>query len=194
MRTADCSTILGEDDAIISDALNHASIIDGVRLSKPSGSVTRTTTWRTSIVSSGRCVLSLQAHRDRWRLSMDGIVADLGAICDLAERHKALVDGRRLASVGFMGAHGRGSHEARGVVGRIDVLTGTSARRLRPHPRLHQRAQRDRRAPAPAQPAYLFSNTLAPVIAATSIAVLDLSSPPATSANASSRTRALPKA
>jgi len=124
-------TLLGEDDAIISDALNHASIIDGVRLSKAK---------RFRYANNDMADLERQlkeAASCRFKLiatdgvfSMDGIVADLGAICDLAEKHNALVMVDDSHAVGFMGAHGRGSHEARGVVGRVDVLTGTLGKAL----------------------------------------------------------------
>jgi glycine C-acetyltransferase len=169
-------TLLGEDDAIISDALNHASIIDGVRLSKAK---------RFRYANNDMADLERQlkdAAASRFKLiatdgvfSMDGIVANLGAICDLAERHKALVMVDDSHAVGFMGAHGRGSHEARGVMGRVDVLTGTLGKALGGASGGYTSGRKEivellRQRSRP----YLFSNTLAPVIAATSIAVLDL--------------------
>ncbi|MDT7788491.1 MAG: glycine C-acetyltransferase, partial [Pseudonocardiales bacterium] len=124
-------TLLGEEDAIISDALNHASIIDGVRLSKAK---------RFRYANNDMADLERQltdAASSRFKLiatdgvfSMDGIVANLRAICDLAEKHQALVMVDDSHAVGFMGAHGRGSHEARGVVGRVDVITGTLGKAL----------------------------------------------------------------
>src|SRR5881628_3705395 len=124
-------TILTEEDAVISDALNHASIIDGVRLSKAK---------RFRYANNDMADLERQlkdAASLRFKLiatdgvfSMDGIVADLGAICELAERYGALVMVDDSHAVGFMGANGRGSHEARGVMGRVDVLTGTLGKAL----------------------------------------------------------------
>jgi len=169
-------TVLGEQDAIISDALNHASIIDGVRLCKAR-----------RLRYANRNLAELEQHlKDtqdcRTRLiatdgvfSMDGIVANLAAICDLAETHRALVMVDDSHAVGFMGANGRGSHEARGVVGRVDVLTGTLGKALGGASGGYTSGRREivellRQRSRP----YLFSNTLAPVIAATSIAVLDL--------------------
>ncbi len=169
-------TLLGEEDAVISDALNHASIIDGVRLSKAK---------RFRYANNDMADLERQlgeAASCRFKLiatdgvfSMDGIVADLAAICDLAERHGALVMVDDSHAVGVMGAHGRGSHEARGVLGRVDVLTGTLGKALGGASGGYTSGRREivellRQRSRP----YLFSNTLAPVIAATSIAVLDL--------------------
>src|SRR5213594_2536051 len=124
-------TILTEEDAVISDALNHASIIDGIRLSKAK---------RFRYANNDMADLERQlkdAASSRFKLiatdgvfSMDGIVADLGAICDLAERYRALVMVDDSHAVGFMGANGRGSHDARGVVGRVDILTGTLGKAL----------------------------------------------------------------
>src|SRR6266498_4084491 len=169
-------TLLGEEDAIVSDVLNHASIIDGVRLSKAK---------RFRYANNDKADLERQlqeASSCRFKLiatdgvfSMDGIVADLGAICDLAERHKALVMVDDSHAVGFMGEHGRGSHEARGVMARVDVLTGTLGKALGGASGGYTSGRREivellRQRSRP----YLFSNTLAPVIAATSVAVLDL--------------------
>jgi len=169
-------TILGEEDAVISDALNHASIIDGIRLSKAK---------RFRYANNDMADLDRQlvaAKESRFRLiatdgvfSMDGILADLGAICDLADRHGALVFVDDSHAVGFMGKNGRGSHEARNVVGRVDVLTGTLGKALGGASGGYTSGRKEivellRQRSRP----YLFSNTLAPVIAATSIAVLDL--------------------
>ncbi|MDQ2952180.1 MAG: glycine C-acetyltransferase, partial [Chloroflexota bacterium] len=169
-------TILGEEDAVISDSLNHASIIDGIRLSKAK---------RFRYANNDMADLEKQlvaAKDSRFKLiatdgvfSMDGILADLAAICDLADRHGALVFVDDSHAVGFMGERGRGSHEARGVLGRIDVLTGTLGKALGGASGGYTSGRKEivellRQRSRP----YLFSNTLAPVIAATSVAVLDL--------------------
>jgi glycine C-acetyltransferase len=169
-------TILGEKDAVISDALNHASIIDGIRLSKAQR-------FRYANNDMSDLERQLVAAKDaRFKLiatdgvfSMDGIVADLRAICDLADTHGALVFVDDSHAVGFMGKNGKGSHEARGVLGRIDVLTGTLGKALGGASGGYTSGRKEivellRQRSRP----YLFSNTLAPVIAATSIAVLDL--------------------
>ena len=165
-----------EDDAIISDALNHASIIDGVRLSKAQ---------RFRYANNDMSDLERQlqaAARCRYRIvatdgvfSMDGTVADLAAICDLADRYGALVMVDDSHAVGVMGVSGRGSHEHAGVVGRIDLLTGTLGKALGGASGGYTSGRRElveylRQRSRP----YLFSNTLMPAIAATSIAVLDL--------------------
>ena len=169
-------TILGEQDAIISDALNHASIIDGIRLSKAKR-------FRYGNNDMADLEKQLVAAKDsRFKLiatdgvfSMDGILADLSAICDLADKYGALVFVDDSHAVGFMGEHGKGSHEARGVLGRIDVLTGTLGKALGGASGGYTSGRKEivellRQRSRP----YLFSNTLAPVIAATSVAVLDL--------------------
>ncbi|HUQ42138.1 MAG TPA: glycine C-acetyltransferase [Candidatus Limnocylindrales bacterium] len=169
-------TILGEEDAVISDSLNHASIIDGIRLSKAKR-------FRYANNDMADLKKQLEAAKDaRFKLiatdgvfSMDGILADLGAICDLADQHGALVFVDDSHAVGFMGTNGRGSHEARGVVGRVDILTGTLGKALGGASGGYTSGRKEivallRQRSRP----YLFSNTLAPVIAATSIAVLDL--------------------
>ena len=165
-----------EQDAIISDALNHASIIDGVRLSKAQ---------RFRYANNDMADLERQlqaASGCRYRIiatdgvfSMDGIVADLRAICDLADRHGALVMVDDSHAVGVMGKSGRGSHEHAGVVGRVDLLTGTLGKALGGASGGYTSGRRDlveylRQRSRP----YLFSNTLMPTIAATSVAVLDL--------------------
>jgi glycine C-acetyltransferase len=169
-------TILGEEDAVISDALNHASIIDGIRLSKAK---------RFRYANNDMADLERQlvaAKDSRFKLiatdgvfSMDGILADLRGICDLADRHSALVFVDDSHAVGFMGKNGKGSHEARGVMGRVDILTGTLGKALGGASGGYTSGRREivellRQRSRP----YLFSNTLAPVIAATSVAVLDL--------------------
>jgi len=169
-------TILTEEDAVISDALNHASIIDGIRLSKAKR-------FRYANNDMADLERQLEAAKDsRFNLiatdgvfSMDGIVADLRAICDLADKHGALVFVDDSHAVGFMGPNGRGSHEARGVMGRVDVLTGTLGKALGGASGGYTSGRKEivellRQRSRP----YLFSNTLAPMIAATSVAVLDL--------------------
>ncbi|MXY33156.1 MAG: glycine C-acetyltransferase, partial [Boseongicola sp. SB0664_bin_43] len=169
-------TILGPEDAVISDALNHASIIDGIRLCKAR---------RLRYANSDMADLEaqLQAAADaRFRLvatdgvfSMDGHVAPLSAICDLAERHDAMVMVDDSHAVGVMGPSGRGSIEHCGVMGRVGIVTGTLGKALGGASGGYVSARREivdwlRQRSRP----YLFSNTLAPVIAATSIKVLDL--------------------
>jgi len=167
---------LSEEDAIISDALNHASIIDGVRLCKAQ----RFRYANDDMVDLEQQLVAAAGARTRLIatdgvFSMDGIIANLGAICDLAERHDALVMVDDSHAVGFMGAHGRGSHEHRGVMGRVDLITGTLGKALGgasggyvsgPREIIAWLRQRSR--------PYLFSNSLAPAIAAASIAVLEL--------------------
>ncbi|WP_069299189.1 glycine C-acetyltransferase [Neptunicoccus sediminis] len=169
-------TLLGAEDAIISDALNHASIIDGVRLCKAQ---------RYRYANSDMADLERQliAAKDaRFRLiatdgvfSMDGFVAKLPQICDLAEKHDALVMVDDSHSVGFMGENGRGTAEHCGVEGRVDIITGTLGKALGGASGGYTAASarvvdwlRQRSRP------YLFSNTLAPVIAQSSIAVFDM--------------------
>ena len=165
-----------EDDAIVSDSLNHASIIDGVRLSKAQR-------FRYANNDMADLERQLQAASDcRYRIvatdgvfSMDGIVADLASICDLADRYDALVMVDDSHAVGVMGASGRGSHEHAGVMGRIDLLTGTLGKALGGASGGYTSGRRElvdylRQRSRP----YLFSNTLMPAIAATSVAVLDL--------------------
>ena len=169
-------TLLDENDAVISDALNHASIIDGVRLCKAR---------RLRYANNDMADLErqLEAARDRqFKLiatdgvfSMDGIVANLPAICDLAERHGAMVMVDDSHAVGFVGETGRGTPELCGVEGRVDILTGTLGKALGGASGGYTAARaeivewlRQRSRP------YLFSNSLAPVIAATSLKVLDL--------------------
>lgn len=124
-------TILGPDDAIVSDELNHASIIDGIRLCKA-----RRLRYRNNDMADLRARLS-EAKDARYRLiatdgvfSMDGYVADLAAICELADEHDALVMVDDSHAVGFVGPRGRGTHEHCGVMDRIDILTGTLGKAL----------------------------------------------------------------
>ncbi len=169
-------TLLGEEDAIISDALNHASIIDGVRLCKAR---------RLRYANNDMADLEQQlqnASDCRFRLiatdgvfSMDGIVANLQAICDLADQYDAMVMVDDSHAVGFVGDNGRGTPEYCGVEGRIDIITGTLGKALggasggytvASAPVVDWLRQRSR--------PYLFSNTLAPPIAAASLKVFDL--------------------
>ena len=168
-------TILGPQDAIISDSLNHASIIDGVRLC-------RAQRYRYKNADMASLEENLIAAADaRYRLiatdgvfSMDGTIAPLKAICDLAEKYDAIVMVDDSHAVGFMGASGRGTLEHCGVEGRVDIVTGTLGKALGGAMGGYVAASgvlvewlRQRSRP------YLFSNTLAPVIAATSLSVLD---------------------
>ncbi|ASJ73319.1 glycine C-acetyltransferase [Granulosicoccus antarcticus] len=169
-------TILGPEDAIISDALNHASIIDGVRLCKAK---------RLRYANSDMSDLEtqLQAAKDcRFKLiatdgvfSMDGYIAKLGEICDLAEQYGAMVMVDESHAVGFMGKTGRGSIEHCNVMGRVDIVTGTLGKALGGASGGYTSGKKEvidwlRQRSRP----YLFSNTLAPVIAQTSIKVLDM--------------------
>ncbi|NNC91618.1 MAG: glycine C-acetyltransferase [Acidimicrobiia bacterium] len=169
-------TLLDEQDAIISDALNHASIIDGVRLCKAQR-------YRYANNDMADLEVKLQeAAGARYRLiatdgvfSMDGILADLPAICDLADQYDAMVMVDDSHAVGFVGAGGRGTPEALGVEDRIDIRTGTLGKALGGASGGYTAASaeivewlRQRSRP------YLFSNSLAPVIAATSRTALDL--------------------
>ncbi len=169
-------TILGPEDAIISDALNHASIIDGVRLCKAKR-------FRYNNNDMADLEKQLQESQDsRFRLiitdgvfSMDGILANLSAICDLADKYNALVAVDDSHAVGFMGKNGRGTHEHCGVMGRVDIITGTLGKALGGASGGYTSGRKEfvewlRQRSRP----YLFSNTLAPVIAATSIKVLDI--------------------
>lgn len=169
-------TLLDERDAVISDALNHASIIDGIRLSKAR---------RLRYAHNDMEALAVQlveAKDARVRLiatdgvfSMDGTIADLQAICELAERHDAMVMIDDCHATGFLGARGRGTHEYRDVTGRVDIITGTLGKALGGASGGYTSGRREviewlRQRSRP----YLFSNTLMPVIAATSLKVLQL--------------------
>ncbi|MBA3707860.1 MAG: glycine C-acetyltransferase [Planctomycetes bacterium] len=169
-------TLLGAEDAVISDALNHASIIDGIRLSKAQR-------FRYANNDMADLARQLEAAKDcRYKLiatdgvfSMDGTIADLAAICDLADRHQALVMVDDSHAVGFIGEHGRGTPELRGVEGRIDILTGTFGKALGGASGGYTAGRRQivdwlRQRSRP----YLFSNSVAPVIAATTLTALDL--------------------
>ena len=170
-------TLLGEDDAIVSDALNHASIIDGVRLSKAK----RYRYANNDMADLEAKLLEAKAAGARFIMiatdgvfSMDGIVADLHRVCDLAEAHGAITMVDDSHAVGFMGARGRGTHEHCEVMGRVDILTGTRGKALGGASGGYTAGKREviewlRNRSRP----YLFSNSLAPVIAAASLRVLD---------------------
>jgi len=171
-------TLLGPEDAIISDTLNHASIIDGVRLCKAKR-------YRYANSDMADLEVQLQAANEagaRFKLvatdgvfSMDGYIARLSELCDLAERYDAMVMVDDSHAVGFVGATGRGSIEHCGVMGRVDIVTGTLGKALGGASGGYTCAKREvvdwlRQRSRP----YLFSNTLAPVIAATTIKVIDM--------------------
>ena len=169
-------TLLGADDAVISDELNHASIIDGVRLCKAKR-------FRYKNNDMADLAAQLEAAKGARRIlivtdgvfSMDGYLANLPAICDLADEHGALVMVDDSHAVGFMGERGRGTHEHHGVMDRIDIITGTLGKALGGASCGYTsgRAEiieylRQRSRP------YLFSNTVAPSIVAASIKAIDL--------------------
>ncbi|ACR30506.1 glycine C-acetyltransferase [Burkholderia glumae] len=171
-------TLLGEEDAIISDELNHASIIDGVRLSKAK----RFRYKNNDLRDLEAKLQEADAAGARFKLvatdgvfSMDGIIADLKGICELAERYGALVMVDDSHAVGFIGEHGRGTPEYCGVADRVDIVTGTLGKALGGASGGYVAARREivellRQRSRP----YLFSNTLAPSIAEASLAVLEL--------------------
>jgi glycine C-acetyltransferase len=169
-------TLLGPEDAVISDELNHASIIDGIRLCKAQRS-----RYKHNDMADLEAKLA-EAKDARLRLiatdgcfSMDGTIADLGVICDLAEKHQALTMIDDAHATGFLGRNGRGTHEYRGVMGRIDIITGTlgkalggasggfTSARKRIVELLRQRSR-----------PYLFSNSVAPHIVAGTIKALEI--------------------
>ena len=169
-------TILGEEDAVISDALNHASIIDGVRLCKAK----RFRYANNDMAELEKCLNEAQGSRIRLIatdgvFSMDGTVANLEGICDLAEKYGALVMVDDSHAVGFMGDGGRGTPEYRGVTDRVHIITGTLGKAMGGASGGYTSAKKEivamlRQRSRP----YLFSNTLAPSIAAASIKVLEL--------------------
>jgi len=192
LRTEDCilysscfdangglfETLLGEEDAVISDELNHASIVDGIRLCKA-----KRYRYRNNDMADLEAKLrEADAAGARFKLiatdgvfSMDGIVADLKSICDLADRHGAVTMVDDSHAVGFVGEGGRGTPELRGVEGRIDILTGTLGKAMGGASGGYTAGRKEiiqllRQRSRP----YLFSNSLAPCIAATSLAVLTL--------------------
>lgn len=169
-------TILGPEDAIISDALNHASIIDGVRLCKSKR-------YRYANNDMADLRTQLEAAKDaRYRLiatdgvfSMDGVIANLPAICDLADEYDAMVMVDDSHAVGFVGPNGGGTPDYWGVADRIDVITGTLGKALGGASGGYTSGHKEvidwlRQRSRP----YLFSNSLAPVIASTTVATLDM--------------------
>src|SRR5690349_1183900 len=169
-------TLLGPEDAIISDELNHASIIDGVRLCKAQR-------FRYANNDMGDLEAKLKdAAGARFKMiatdgvfSMDGCIAHLPAICDLAEKHHALVMVDDSHAVGFMGRRGRGTHEFHHVMGRVDILTGTLGKALGGASGGYTSGRKEiiemlRQRSRP----YLFSNSVAPPIVAASLKVLEL--------------------
>jgi glycine C-acetyltransferase len=169
-------TLLGEEDAVISDALNHASIIDGVRLSKAK---------RFRYANNDMAALEEElkkAEGSRFKLiatdgvfSMDGIIANLKGVCDLAEKYGAIVMVDDSHAVGFVGKNGRGSAEHCGVEGRVDIITGTLGKALGGASGGYTSGKRQvvdwlRQRSRP----YLFSNTLMPAIAGASLKVFDI--------------------
>jgi glycine C-acetyltransferase len=168
--------LFSEEDAIVSDALNHASIIDGVRLCKAK----RYRYAHSNMEELEACLKEAQAQRFRIIVtdgvfSMDGDIARLNEICDLADRYDALVMVDECHATGFIGKTGRGTHEHHGVMGRVDIITGTLGKSLGgamggftsgPKEIIDMLRQRSR--------PYLFSNSLAPSIVGGSIAVFDM--------------------
>jgi glycine C-acetyltransferase len=169
-------TLLNADDAVISDALNHASIIDGIRLCKAERYRYSNNDMQdleqqleTSASASNRLIVTDGVF------SMDGTIADLKGICDLADKHSAMTMIDDCHAAGFLGENGRGTHEYRGVMGRIDIITGTLGKALGGASGGYTSGRKEvvgwlRQRSRP----YLFSNSVAPMIAASSIAVLDL--------------------
>lgn len=168
--------VLGEEDAVISDALNHASIIDGVRLCKAK----RYRYANNNLDELEQCLV--QAKDSRFKLivtdgvfSMDGVIANLKGLVELAEKHDAIVMVDDSHAVGFTGEQGRGSHELRGVMGRIDILTGTLGKALGGASGGYVSGRKEivellRQRARP----YLFSNTVMPAIAHATLRALDL--------------------
>ena len=171
-------TLFGAEDAIISDALNHASIIDGVRLCKAK---------RYRYANNDMAELEAQlkqadADGARFKLiatdgvfSMDGVIADLKSICDLADKYDALVMVDDSHAVGFIGENGRGTHEYCGVMDRVDIITGTLGKALGGASGGYTSGKKEvidwlRQRSRP----YLFSNSLAPSIVAATIKVIDM--------------------
>jgi glycine C-acetyltransferase len=170
--------LLGPEDAVISDELNHASIIDGIRLCRA-----RRYRYRNNDMADLEAqLIAADAAGAHFKLiatdgvfSMDGIIADLKGICDLADRHDALVMVDDSHAVGFMGANGRGTPEYCGVADRVDIITGTLGKALGGASGGYTSARKEivtwlRQRSRP----YLFSNTLAPMVAAASLKVLDM--------------------
>ena len=169
-------TLLGPEDAVISDELNHASIIDGVRLCKAKRLRYHNNDMedlKAKLEEAKDCRIKLIATDGVF--SMDGYIANLKGICDLAEQYDALVMVDDSHAVGFMGEHGRGTAEYCGVMGRVDIITGTFGKALGGASGGYTAAKKEiidllRQRSRP----YLFSNTLAPAICAATIKTIDL--------------------
>jgi glycine C-acetyltransferase len=169
-------TLLGPEDAVISDALNHASIIDGIRLCKAQRFRFKNNDMEdleTQLKAAATCRNKLIVTDGVF--SMDGTIANLGAICELAEKYGAMTMIDDCHATGFLGDTGRGTHEYRNVMGRIDIITGTLGKALGGASGGFTCGRKEivawlRQRSRP----YLFSNSVSPVIAAASIAVLDL--------------------
>ena len=169
-------TLLGPEDAVISDALNHASIIDGIRLCKAQRhryANNDMADLKQKLDDAKAANVSLVVTDGVF--SMDGTIADLGGICDLADEFDALTMIDDCHAAGFLGKHGRGTHEYRDVMGRVDIITGTLGKALGGASGGYTSGRKEivgwlRQRSRP----YLFSNSVAPIIAASSIAVLDL--------------------
>lgn len=169
-------TLLGEEDAVISDELNHASIIDGIRLCKA-----QRFRYKNSDMADLEAKL-VEAKSARFKMiatdgvfSMDGYIARLGEICDLAEKYDAMVMVDDSHAVGFMGKRGKGTHEHCGVMNRVDVITGTLGKALGGASGGYTSGKKEmidllRQRSRP----YLFSNSVAPPIVAASIAAIDM--------------------
>ena len=169
-------TILGPEDAVISDELNHASIIDGIRLCKA-----KRLRYKNNDMSDLETKLK-EARDSRFRLiatdgvfSMDGIIADLKSVCDLADQYQALVMVDDSHAVGFLGKNGRGTHEYRDVMGRVDIITGTLGKALGGASGGYTSARseivsilRQRSRP------YLFSNSVPPPILGASLKAIEI--------------------
>ena len=171
-------TLLGPEDAIISDALNHASIIDGVRLCKAK----RFRYANNDMAALEKCLQEANEAGARFKLiatdgvfSMDGVIANLKGVCDLADKYGALVMVDDSHAVGFVGEQGRGSHEFCDVMGRVDIITGTLGKAMGGASGGYTSGKKEvidwlRQRSRP----YLFSNSLAPAIVNASIHVLEL--------------------
>ncbi|KGJ92557.1 glycine C-acetyltransferase [Colwellia psychrerythraea] len=171
-------TLLGPDDAIISDALNHASIIDGVRLCKAK----RFRYANNDMAALEQSLIEADAAGARFKLiatdgvfSMDGVIANLKGVCDLADKYDAMVMVDDSHAVGFVGEQGRGSHEYCEVMGRVDIITGTLGKAMGGASGGFTSAKKEvvewlRQRSRP----YLFSNSLAPAIVNASLKVLEL--------------------
>ena len=169
-------TLLSEQDAIISDELNHASIIDGVRLCK----ATKLRYKNNDMKDLERCLIEAESSRIKMIatdgvFSMDGVIANLAAICNLADKYGAIVMVDDSHAVGFIGKTGRGTPEQNGVSGRADIITGTLGKALGGASGGYTSARKEivellRQKSRP----YLFSNTLAPAIASASVKVLEI--------------------